>query len=421
MASWKSNKKGYNVSVLIKRANHIFTSNSVNAVSYMNCLSLIVSSIRFDNNVPESYHRNLAKQAIGELVQQNTPWTSENLIRKISDLEKEYISKPFKKLILLTTLSARYATVMKPIKLGNLRITFSRYKPKGFDTQTAIEASESYILGKMPRTYTYVSVSLNARSEYEAVTKALNGLNYLRGLWNFLLNYNRYRVFHIGREQPVNSLIIGPLHTVHNSDGSAAATVIWYESNYLQPISASSIANNWTRIRKNDTELRRWISRQPHSSKLEDAFRKYAQALDSWDMYDSFLKLWSLLEYLLDTYHNDKIVNRLLFLIKDKDYQTIILQNLRNFRNSYVHTAESSDEVESYVYQLKNYVEYLLQFHTLKEYAFSSIEEAVLFLDNPKNSNKLSLRISKLKRDLKNTKRLAFNLNERKKRKSENT
>ncbi len=408
-AKWKL-KTEHDFSTLLNKINIVMTGNIANPVTYNNLVNLLVSLIEFADYIPDAQQPMLTKQAISQLNENRDEITKENLINSISLLEEEYENKPHISLILLTTASLSYSNVMRDIRIGDTRVTFSRVKPRRFVTDRTDQQIRGYIYGRLPQNYTYLRIYTKARSEHEGAEKCLYTINYLRGIWNYILNCNRFRRTHIGREKPVNQILLGPIHTLHKLDGTPAMSTFWYEPTYLEPVNLKNVTRRWQIIREQEIKIRRWISSRPHSKELENAFRKYAQALDTWDMYDSFLKLWNLLEYLLATFKNDIIINRILFLIKDRNYQRLSLQNLRNFRNSYVHTAKSTDDVESYVYQVKIYVETLLQFHMLRDYRFSSICEAACFLDNSKKSEKLKNKIVGLKRELRNISHLQHNV-----------
>jgi hypothetical protein len=100
-----------------------------------------------------------------------------------------------------------------------------------------------------------------------------------------------------------------------------------------------------------------------------------------------FLKLWSLLEHLTQSTTDDKkvTVRRAAFIWKDYEFSKEILLHLGDVRNNMVHLDRFGERGEAVVYQLKRYVEALLDFYIASGNKFKSTEEIKHFLDlNPK-------------------------------------
>ncbi|MGE4501208.1 MAG: hypothetical protein AB7C96_12735 [Hydrogenovibrio sp.] len=110
---------------------------------------------------------------------------------------------------------------------------------------------------------------------------------------------------------------------------------------------------------------------------------RYVRALDSPDYNSAFISLWSVLEYLTYTLKDsyDKTIKRTSFHYKDREYARQVLEHLRRYRNKSVHLGAGESEIDTHIYQLKNYIERLLKFHISNHFGFESIEEAAKFMD----------------------------------------
>lgn len=141
------------------------------------------------------------------------------------------------------------------------------------------------------------------------------------------------------------------------------------------------------------------LAQVPYRSEIEGALIRYVRALDSADLNDAFLRLWSLLEYLTDSTHDPYKVatRRAAFMFADRERSQLVLAHLTNHRNRFVHVGSDTDDIESLVFQLKRYVDALLFFHIGNHFDFHSRAEAARFMDLPTDKSELDLRINRLR------------------------
>jgi hypothetical protein len=83
-----------------------------------------------------------------------------------------------------------------------------------------------------------------------------------------------------------------------------------------------------------------------------------------------------------------------------------VLTHLKNYRHGTVHAGEASELIETYLYQLKRYVEGLIEFHLKSHPAsnpgFGSFDEAVRFLSQPPDPAAAEKKIVKLDGEVRN-------------------
>lgn len=120
---------------------------------------------------------------------------------------------------------------------------------------------------------------------------------------------------------------------------------------------------------------------------MGSALRRYNAALDDAEWDASFLKLWSLLEFLTgtatQTSKHTETVKRASILWAEPDYSTKVLDMLRINRNKHVHHSVELHNAEASIYSLNRYVENLLTFHLWNRLRFSSLNAAAEFLSLP--------------------------------------
>src|SRR5438067_12384630 len=93
----------------------------------------------------------------------------------------------------------------------------------------------------------------------------------------------------------------GPIHTLHNLDGTPAADMFWFEPGYGADRELFVPRNGWAALDNG----RRWAMRRIRTLKYRDdmerLIRRFATALDAYDADSAFLQMWSILEKITDT------------------------------------------------------------------------------------------------------------------------
>jgi len=396
-ASWNNE---YDQRLLIDSLNARKTKDASGRVGFTgwevdDYLTVLRSSVNFLARLPEMERRRIVRQAVFSVAQTGT-LTTKTLLAEISKKENNFLRLPYKRLVLATSISIRYFDSLTPKQVNGARITFSASLPKRFGRVDILKRARRNDITDTPRNYAQVRVSVRARSESEAANLALDAFDLLRGIWNLALNHTVMGRKSSGRPRPVNEILPGPLHTLHEPNGNTASDTYWYEPNFPhKAFEILDVEDKWKRIREMESQMRERLASKKHRWELEDALRGYAKALDQRDFNNSFLSLWSLLERLTNTLlDNYKVtVRRAIFLFKDRDFHLQILNHLKSYRNRAVHAGEETEEIEALVYQLKLYVEQLLFFHIYNTLGFLSMRETADFLDLPPNASVLKGRI----------------------------
>jgi hypothetical protein len=132
-----------------------------------------------------------------------------------------------------------------------------------------------------------------------------------------------------------------------------------------------------------------------YSSEIEEAIVNYTGALDLTNYENAFLRLWSILEHLTNTgYDSYKVtIRRASFLFEEEEYTRQVLKHLKDYRNRSVHLGTRDRNIETFLFQLKEYIEALLSFHLANKFRFNSIAEAGEFMDLPTDRKTLDSKI----------------------------
>lgn len=220
------------------------TGNNENKVQFIGWgfqefAALIYSMLDFSNEIPEIDAREIVSKAIFNAGTTGRI-TTKSLIAEINRLEKAYESSPIEKYVLASSISLSRSWKIKKIKTANSTILFDNILPAKFhkETDVLLKNAEHSLFANRPTDYLSVRVYVSAKSVHHAANQALETLDFARGIWNWLLN-KRYsnRMSWAGKPEPVNNIILGPIHTLHKPSGELAATEVWwYESNYLGAI-----------------------------------------------------------------------------------------------------------------------------------------------------------------------------------------
>jgi len=334
--------------------------------------------------------------------------TPDSLLYEIDKLEKQYLKETPKRYILVTSLSVGRFSKIRRQSINGCILTFRPDIPKHFSKEaTKIEKQASYsICGELPQDYLVAKIAVTGKSSSEAADRAIDAIDLFRGIWN--LFYNRKHVYRIssGSREPVNKIVLGPLHTLHFPTAKLATESWWYEPDYTGPLKTLDPSKEIESFYGFQKRVRESLCKSPFRPFLESAIIRYTRALDLRDWNNAFLNLWTLLETLTNTGENDThkvTVRRTSFMYQDREYVRQILTHLRDYRNRAVHTGTGNEDIETLMFQLKNFVETALEFLVANKFGLKNLGEVAQFLDLPDEKTVLTDRSRLIKSALKFT------------------
>ena len=399
-------KSGPDLQDLASRLDQIVTNNEGNvgfeAIEFQRLRPLLEHAFDFLDDVPETARRRFANEAAFAAAK-SPPITEKSLRSRASRLRNAYLKMQPEPYTLATSLSFQPFAALSKCSLEGTHFTFTAKLPERYSRQSVEHLFTGRLHDHLPKKYAVVRVRVKARSAFEAAPAALESLDYLRGIWNFRLNRGTVSRTVFGPSRPINSIVLGPIHTLHHVDGGLAAQSFWYEPSFNTDHKPHRLQKEWDKVRAEFATVRNVVSKSSYATELREGFVRYTRALDPTDHEASFLKLWSLLEFLTGTGNAryDDTIRRILFLYGDQSRERLILDHLRARRNATVHSSESSSHMESFAFQAKGFAETLLLFHLRHSRRFSSLSDAGNWLHLPSDPHALQSRIDAYKRALK--------------------
>jgi hypothetical protein len=363
---------------------------------FMEYQVVLYSMLDFPDTVPEIEGRRIAQRAIVQAGKSGTI-TRKSLIAEASKLTQEYLKRSTERYVLVTTLSLLPSVALPTVRIDNTYVIFEPYHPLRYQKGRLqlVESARHSLFAEPPTEYLSVRVHVSARSPYEGADKATDILDLVRGIWNWFYNRPRWIRSSSGRRSPINKVILGPLHTLHHLTGRLATETWWYQPEYLGAVpSFNPLPEDIEGMYKFLDNVRDRLAKCSYRESVEQGIIRYTRALDLRDWEAAFLKLWSVLELLTNSCFDNNIMTakRTASVYEDREYAWQVLKHLREYRNRSVHADVGNAAIETYMYQLKNFVEGLLDFHLGKSRRFESLQEAARFLDLPTDKAALETR-----------------------------
>lgn len=334
--------------------------------------------------------------------------TENDVIRELNQAEQAVLQNGIQDFVVCTYISIDPKLKVPLRRLDGATITISPNPPPRFlreFAKTLTQAALPY-LRKVPGNYQSVRISVKAPTQAAAFSKAGDSLDLLRALWNFPLNCAKGQRWSMsGNRKPVNSIVTLPIFSLHTPSGALATPIWWVDPSQISlPHLPYNDNKGFEKLLKEEQNARRMLSRHTYRQDLENALRRYVGALDRSDWTSAFLQLWSLLELLTGVRGRDsheQVVKRCAFWFRPDDFNrltSLILDALRRYRNSYVHSSEFTSESEAIMYTAKYYVERMLLFHLRNQFRFQSIQESTVLLDMPSELSHLRCHATDLER-----------------------
>ncbi|NYF20321.1 hypothetical protein HDC36_001782 [Xanthomonas sp. JAI131] len=314
------------------------------------------------------------------------------------------LSNRITKYSLISSLSLRAQDFPKVISILDCKTFFlGNTLPKKFSNRSITINNANIDIPTTPINYCFIRIDTTAKSAEAAAQKAIDALDFLRGILALRCNFTMEWSFGGGKSnKPINRVRAGGFHTLHHPDGTSAGPIFWYEPNFkpTEKIYKSKTGINLGSILRSDL---RSISQTPYEGEIKSSLINCARSLDEKDPNTAFVKLWSALESLMSpkVAKYDDIIRRCSFLYTENDYHRQVLEHLRDYRNRTIHAGSSSEDARTNCYLLQEYFRTAIHFYVGNRRAFSSIASANEFLDLPPDKNALEEKLKMLRKAIK--------------------
>jgi len=363
--------------------------SAFNSSGFDNYVMLLKELARFNNEVPDAVKQELVNKAVWRSADDEK--LHDGYVGNIlKNIEAEYLAQSSQKYFLVTGVSITGLKSKRLIKTPKSSITISNYFPQKFKSTYDFKQVSSLYPRINQKCYSWVTVEVTARCIHAATEVAFEQLDYWRGIYNIFFNYN-YNRTSFSKPAPINKISKYPYHSLHLENGDRATQLYWFEPSYSNEISSFDITDKYEKAKRFYQKLCRDIDNSGNSSFFIKSLNRYCAALDTTNMNSSFLAMWSLLESLTFTGHEnyDVTIARALVLFKDKFKFKLELEILRNKRNMAIHSGSQFGEAEKYAYMLMNIIHEYIFFLVSAITKSKSIEQLKSTLDLPLNKSKL--------------------------------
>ena len=326
-----------------------------------------------------------------------------NVLLNLNKLAKEHLATKIKKYRLLTSVSLPQSYPKRKFKVANSEIHIVSDFPKKYSehrNSLLSRIEDNLKCNGSDKHYSKVVVYCESKSPYGAIKQALEDLDLWRGI---LCLFTNHQMELIGDSyKPINAIRLGKFHTLHEDNGVAALnTQYWFEPNFVS-------ANNATLKKpeiliKNTNFFMDTIAEHKDKALLTEGVVRYVRSLDEKDQNTAVVKLWATLETLLTKGESncDGISRRISFLFEEYNYHAQILEHIREYRNSNIHSGLENQNAKNFAFQLQFYFYRLMLFYVKSVSDFPRVEQANKFLDSPRDAERIKEEIAKLEIALK--------------------
>ncbi|GAB4182149.1 MAG: hypothetical protein Tsb002_03010 [Wenzhouxiangellaceae bacterium] len=396
---WKK-KKEFKPSLLLERLLSISKPKPDRSIEYTSfeideITASIHAMINFDNDIVQAIREKTINTAIRESIFQGSTDPQQFIDAANKELRK-LLSKREERYTLLTTISMSGERLFKTLDFLDCKIRFTKKNyPKKYKSRLVQERQYSSNSTPIPtpRRYQKVLVSTMEKHPHSAAHRCLKSLDTYRAICCLFINPSMQYFFN-GPPRPLNTIILGGLHTLHKQNGKLAdENCYWYEPHSNANACNNTYSQNIPTTRKNIKWLIQNINSSKYSNRIIGALLRYARAFDEVDTNTIVVKMWGALETLAKEENEkyDTLIHRCAFLTSNPEIHQQRLECIREFRNSNVHIGENSDESRIYCYQIQFYLRQLVLFHAKNCGFFADFKEANSFLDLPYDQNNLRL------------------------------
>ncbi|AHL36912.1 hypothetical protein CD58_18370 [Pseudomonas brassicacearum] len=357
--------------------------------------AVLLTMLDFHKEFSSSTMKKLYNSGVEHCARKNE-FTKSSFMTGINEAVVKHCARPEETFTLVTSISTPDGFAKKIIILRNSSIrSWPAGLPKKYLTREQLDWRHGD--APMPEEYCPVTVTVKSKDSMDAAHAAIYDLDYVRGVHALFVNPPSELNFGFGSHSPINKIMLGGMHTLHDSKGRLAKKdVYWYEQNYR--IRPSVRLSNTSLLIKNFNYVEGQINIHADTLAIKDAIVRYVRAYDESDRNVTIQKTWAALESIVCPHENNAgaIVRRCSFMFADRPYYEQVLEHLREYRNRNVHSGYEIEDLDYHCYQLQQFFRQAVLFYLNNASFFSDLQEANKFLDMPSTLPELQ----KLKRHL---------------------
>jgi hypothetical protein len=249
------------------------------------------------NELNESDATALVRNEVTDIIRElggGKPVLADQLLRRLDKKAAAFYRRPKVQRILVTSLSIKEF----PEKVMVESVEISKASRLDFPYPDLLNRFEEKFSPPLSKSrYLTISATTNEVTVNQAVDSGLNAINYLRGVWNHLATFRRFRMSMSSAPKPkwIGDIHIGQVQTLHNTDGSNCDDVYWFQPEHVQDADLFTPPKGWQEIERDREWIWDQVDKSPFKRDLIALFVRYAIALDHANLDVCFLMLWGLL------------------------------------------------------------------------------------------------------------------------------
>lgn len=322
-------------------------------LSFVDNSAVLQSSILIQDNEKRTLNNfdttSIVKKALHTIVREKggqCEISATEFIGKANDIAAEFFRNPPQDFSIVTSISLGRVP-SEPIRSLDGEVNWLENRTS-FSVPNAVKnlsANAPIKFGQHIETtnYKWISIKTAGRSVADAIERATVSINFLRGVWTLLSGETRPIIpFGSPVQDSPGVIALGPLFTIHGTDGALASEYYWYDSHYQKDQQLYS-PSSWETLETNRKWVFEKIQNHPCHADLVELIGRYAIAHDYLDHDVAFLQMWALIEKISDTIgaQYDTTIKRIAWpYFEDRKIQEEILFHLRGKRNQFVHSSK---------------------------------------------------------------------------------
>jgi len=365
-------------------------SGGFNAFWFDDLINLVVAICIDDDELSDLDAFGICREAAHAAAKSTV--TEASLTTEIGKAIQTFKKQSPKKYVVLTSISVEHNTDLVNMQIGDVGLEFVDRRPSRFD--------RSYVPVKLPKIearYCSVLARVSGRSSSRAYEKGMAALGFVRGVWNFAINSGVWDQDGYDFADPLNVILPGSVHSLHNEDGTKATGLYGFEPCPVQKEPLKATDSNWKKAHRIGSQILKVVHEGNYEEALRSIFARYCSALDSRDPIRAFLQLWSILETTtgLDPQKAEysKMIDRLSYLYADPEHYRNALRLLRERRNQATHFGVVNEyKPRADLVRLHSIASPCLRFVVEGGKFFRDLQEVGSFLSLPSNKGALERR-----------------------------
>lgn len=366
---------------------------------FSNLLFLLLHYVDLPPDIPEISRYQICREAAIEVGGREVI-TADGLYEEIAVRYSKVKARSVNQYVVVSNLSVPVPEEFRSRAVDGWEISIQLGEPRGFD-RTFLQGTHVRRWKPYATDSPWLLVRGSARTPEEAIDSAMRAIDLHRGLWNLGQGAGTAWSLDIGgSHRPTNTILVGPVHTVHLPGGEPASRFWGFDPSYCPEHDRwyRTSPEGWESAAVFEEQLAQALPGVSMRQFVTDAIVRYCRALDDVDPEATFVLLWGVLEHLTGANaagKSDRLIERASNIYSEHAHLDLItLRMLLDQRNASVHRGASSQFRRTGIAMLLNLISDFLATLLRVHPQFKSPMQFWDFLDLPAGREGLDEQVS---------------------------